>query len=309
MLNMSRSYLRGSGSAWGKRFCWNRICVPYLSWRDVETVCRTRNGGRFYVKPNDFVENRLCFFGVWEPAVTRLFEHILKAGDVVVDVGANIGYYSILAEKLVGESGTVFAIEPSESIRQRLKRNLELNASKGIRVVPYGAWHQSDAADLHFIEGNRGSSTLSDADPSEKSERIALRTLDSLIPTELHQRVTLMKIDVEGAEEFALLGAESILRSASNLTVLCEVDPGRMASLKGSAQRLIELMQERGFSVFRIDNDYTVEGYISPAQRITLTPTIDCPTEACDLVFFSSGSKLAHTGDGRIEIAAGRNSV
>lgn len=306
LLKISGSILRSQCSPKGKAFFWERICVPYLSWRDVEIVSST-SCGKFFTIPNDFVENRICFFGVWEPIVTRLFGLIAHPGDVVVDVGANIGYYSVLASKLVGHKGKVFAIEPSESIRSRLERNFALNSLTngltGISVLPYGAWHQSDEAKLNFVEGNTGGSSLSTTSPNAKSESIALRTLDSLIPSDLHSRVRLMKIDVEGAEEFALLGAESILRSATNLTLVCEIDPDRMAKINGSAQRLIDFMRKLEFCPYRIDNDYSVEAYMRPPGQIRLSQVTTCPTEPCDLVFFSSASKLAFAKNGLIELA------
>src|SRR5689334_2235113 len=79
-----------------RRLYWNKVCAPYLCWRDLDLKCRTRFGFRMMVRPKEFVENRIGFFGVWEPPITSLFTELVRPGSVVVDVGANVGYFSLL---------------------------------------------------------------------------------------------------------------------------------------------------------------------------------------------------------------------
>ncbi len=279
------AYLRNRVTSAGKIAIWKLVCAPYLAWRDYEIVCRTRQGLRMLVRPSDFVENRLCFFGVWEPAITRIFQRQLRAGDVVIDAGANIGYYSLLASILVGAGGEVFAVEASDSIRRRMTRNLEMNRHENIQVIPFGVWHEEGEATLHLVDGNRGSSTLSDLEQTKDSESVSLRRLDSLIPAELHPRIKLLKIDVEGAEESGLKGADHILSSARDLSVICEITPDRLASLGGSPESLFHLMAGYGFSPYRIANDYSVDAYIKNGRIEEPQPMSGPPDSPCDVLF------------------------
>ena len=268
----------------GKSLVWNHICVPYLSWRDEQIISQTRAGSKFRVRPSDFVENRICFFGTWEPSITHQFENLLKVGDVVLDVGSNIGFYSVLSAKLVGPTGKVLAFEPSRSIRERLNFNLELNQLNNVEVVPQGAWHEPGQAVLNLVDGNRGSSSLGEISNSSSSESVELSRLDEAVPEELIERIRLLKIDVEGSEWAALQGASGLLDRASNIAVICEVCPERLATLSGSVEELVDFMASRGFSARVIPNDYSVEAYI--AGKVNEPHELQLPLQsACDVLF------------------------
>jgi len=289
MLRLTGAWLRNPWTRLGKQAVWNRVCVPYLSWRSDEVVCRAVRGTSFRVRPTDFVENRICFFGQWEPAITSVFESTLQPGDVVLDVGANIGFYSVLAGTLVGGSGRVFALEPSPSIRQRLAANIELNGLRNIEVLPFAAWHENGQATLRLMDGNRGGSSLGATSNTTSSETVEMRRLDDMIPRDVWRRVRIIKIDVEGAEWAALLGAEQLLREATDATVLCEISPDRLESLDANAGQVLEFMSDLGYEGYRLDNDYSPESYIAGQRTkpIRLTKT---PVENCDVLFVRAAS-------------------
>jgi FkbM family methyltransferase len=296
LLRLSGAWLRNPWTRLGKQAVWRRVCIPHLSWRSEEIVCRAVRGTRFRVRPTDFVENRICFFGQWEPAITAVFESTLRPGDVVVDVGANVGFYSVLAGTLVGPSGRVFALEPSPSIRQRLAANLELNGLHNVEVLPFAAWHETGEATLQLMDGNRGGSSLGATWNTTSSETVAMKRLDDMIPREAWRRVRLIKIDVEGAEWAALLGAEQLLREAVDAAVICEVSPDRLASLDANPRQLLEFMGDLGYEGYALDNDYTPEAYIAnrPAKPVRLTET---PVENCDVLFVRANNRDGLAGD------------
>jgi FkbM family methyltransferase len=289
LMRLSGAWLRNPWLDWGKTAVWNRVCIPHLSWRSEEIVCRTVQGHRFRVRPNDFVENRLCFFGEWEPSITAVFEAKVQPGDVVVDVGANIGFYSVLAAKLVGAAGRVYALEPSASIRRRLDENLKLNHIANVTCYPYAAWYESGRSVLKLMDGNRGGSGLGATDNSTLCEEVEMRRLDDLIPREAWPAIRLMKVDVEGAEMAALRGAEQLLDAARDLTVICEITPDRLASLDATAAELFEFMAARGFAAYEIENDYSPDAYLR--RRLAPPPTKMAapPNRTCDAIFVRGG--------------------
>ena len=111
------------------------VFTPYLSWRPFETMTTTRDGLRMRVRFPDKIQKHIYLFGVWEPSITRFVNNRLRPGDLFVDIGANVGYYALLAAKRVGPSGAVVAIEASPSIACRLRENIALNGFTNIEVV------------------------------------------------------------------------------------------------------------------------------------------------------------------------------
>ena len=98
-------------------------------------VARMRNGQVFHGDTKDVIQRNIYAFGVWEPEITRWLEGFLRPGDFVLDVGANTGYFSLQASKLVGPKGQVVAIEPVPSINAAMTRNLEANNCSNVRLL------------------------------------------------------------------------------------------------------------------------------------------------------------------------------
>ncbi|NED81952.1 FkbM family methyltransferase, partial [Streptomyces sp. SID11233] len=97
--------------------------------------CRTRVGTRFNVDTRDLIQRYIYMFGMWEPNLTKWLGSRLKPGDVFVDVGANIGYFSALGARLVGPGGAVVSVEASPTFAELLRANLRLNRGDNVRLV------------------------------------------------------------------------------------------------------------------------------------------------------------------------------
>ena len=188
----------------GKRWVWDQICAPHLIWRDWELIGRAKPGFRVHAKPCEFQEGRILFFGVWEPTITAWFQRLVGPGDVVLDVGANLGYFTLLSSRLVGPTGHVFAVEPGRRNCERLRGNLRLNDVRNVTVLPYGAWDAAGQAVLRTRKGGSGTATLAVVEQSVREETCELTRLDEVVPRESWPRVKLIKINVEGAEYRAL---------------------------------------------------------------------------------------------------------
>lgn len=149
-----------------------------------------------------------CWLGSYEYEKRRLFEQIVKEGHVVYDIGANVGFYSLLSSRLVGATGQVFAFEPLESNVLFLKRHLELNRIINTNVLQVAVTEKSGTAFL--IEGpTRSMARLADAGdiPVQAVAVDALVNNGDLAPPDV------IKIDVEGAELSVLRGAQSTIKA------------------------------------------------------------------------------------------------
>src|SRR5205823_8966527 len=93
----------------------------------------------------DTIQQYIYYFGVWEPHLTRWIVRRLVCGDAFIDVGANVGYYSLLASKLVGTSGSVVAIEASPATFKILQSNLALNQVRNVRAMNVAVYHSKTA--------------------------------------------------------------------------------------------------------------------------------------------------------------------
>jgi FkbM family methyltransferase len=163
-----------------------------------------------------------------------ILEHFaLKEGDVVVDVGAHIGPYTIIASKRVGPNGKVVAIEADPDNFNILTRNIHLNKLTNVVALNYAVYSREEKIKLYLPSGGKFhesytkfNTIMSDRAPGEgKFVEVAANTLDSLLQSNQikQEDVNWIKIDVEGAEYEVLKGAEGTLSNSKDIALLIEV--------------------------------------------------------------------------------------
>jgi FkbM family methyltransferase len=172
-------------------------------------------GLRFTTATGDRHARKLFKHRVHEPSISAwLVEHLrLRPGEVALDVGANIGWYSLLFDRLAEPAADVFAFEPDPDNRLLLERNIALNQARRVHVVPFAVSDSPGTATLHrFSGGNRGQHTLL---PLYSGDDVEVRTvtLDEFWNAEgLGTRpLRLVKIDIEGHEAAAIRGGSRAL--------------------------------------------------------------------------------------------------
>jgi FkbM family methyltransferase len=157
--------------------------------------------------------------GFYERATTFLVRDVLKKGDTFVDVGANIGYFSVIASRSVGEHGEVYALEPSTEAFERLKMNVAINGATNIRIVPKAAHRAAGELRLYLSDIQDGMNSTLGIIKHSASRTIQTTTIDELLG---NKKIALIKIDVEGAEREALIGAKNVLSSGNCTKVIVE---------------------------------------------------------------------------------------
>lgn len=160
-----------------------------------------------------------------ERAVQQLLVEYLHAGDCFYDIGAHIGFFSLLAARTVGPTGTVIAIEPDPSNGRTLHANVHKNDFSHVQVIQAASW--SSTGTLHFERANTASSLMEgrvSADCNQKGATIDVHgiALDDLIRHRGFAPPNLVKIDIEGGESEALTGAEFTFRRYRPV-LLCEI--------------------------------------------------------------------------------------
>jgi FkbM family methyltransferase len=235
--------------------------------------------------------------GRWEPFVTRFVLDTLRPGDTFIDVGANIGYYSLLASRLVGVNGRVYSIEGSPSIFQRLSENVRRN-------------HVTNATLIHAIvsdkEGSKpfwlaaephgGCSTSLEsvaahhpwlrASHMRLEGHVSSSPLINLIPPENLFNARLIKVDVEGAEIEVLRPLVPRLgrfcpRTAWMLELSPQLSPGGQADIDW----IYHSFCGAGYRAFVLPNTYSVRGYLARVSAAGLQELSSAPTTQADVVF------------------------
>lgn len=150
-------------------------------------------------------ERRILFQPkAFDPIERAYMDAHLKKGDVFLDVGANVGIYSLLAAKLVGASGRVIAVEPQPNVFERLRTNMSFNPSLSIDAVETALGSSQGEAELFLNPENDGEASLTPAAGGRQSIKVPQTTLLNLLEQRGIHRVDFLKIDVEGAEELVL---------------------------------------------------------------------------------------------------------
>lgn len=185
------------------------LCQPLADPGNKLVKLVKLQGFEMYVMTTDYIGQAILGSGDYEPHVTSVVVNTLKTGDVFLDLGANLGYYSLLAANLVGNSGKVIAIEPGPQNLQLLYASILRNNFSNITVYPFAASDDLQIIKLLTIGSNAG--VVTPLSPHKTFHLLAQAImLDSLLQGE--QRIDLVKIDVEAHEPFALRGMDELIR-------------------------------------------------------------------------------------------------
>lgn len=207
--------------------------------------------------------------GYPEPEVTDLFARVLKPGDYVIDGGANIGFFTLLASQLVGKEGYVLAFEPGVNNLPKLKDNIKLNKATNIEVVPKPLWNTHDTVQFHLCadgsknslaahEGTRGASLLETA------------VLNDYATEEISPLLRLLKLDIEGAEMAALKGGIDFLSEPGQCPyVVMELNIEALPKMGASVAGIREFMRGFGYSMFLLNFNGFLPVYVPRHTEIT----------------------------------------
>lgn len=223
-----------------------------LTSRDGYVVARSAPFGLTFKGPAaDVITRHIYRLGAHEPVITRyLLENVrLDAGDIALDVGANLGWYSVLLNRLSAPGAQIFSFEPDPRTYGLLLSNLAANEATRVKPFNIALGAQAGTATLRrYKDSNNGRHSLIPGDDIAGSITVPLETLDAFAATQgiAGRRIAFMKIDVEGFEYFVLRGATQLLQQCQN--IVCEYSPQSLALAGEPPDALIELLKASGMS-------------------------------------------------------------
>jgi FkbM family methyltransferase len=236
------------------------VQVPVVTARSLArlgpvTTVR-RRGVAWTLDLREGIDFSIWLLGAFELSTVRAYQRILRPGDIVLDIGANIGAHTLHLAQAVGAEGKVWAIEPTDYAMGKLKTNVALNPKLAPRIVCcqlmlvdradgylvpplYSSWPLTDETDLHARHGGRLMST--------NSARAV--PLDSLVREFDIERIDFIKLDIDGYECAMLRGARATLTTLRPV-ILIELAPSELDQHGSNIEELLDLLSAAGYALY-----------------------------------------------------------
>jgi FkbM family methyltransferase len=232
---------------------WSEQCALRWGFRfqPVPSVSRLRSGALMQTTSADYLQLLLYYLGTFEPYCLPYLKGCVPEGGVVLDVGANIGFYTVESALAVGTRGRVISIEAAADHLIALRKNIELNGMRNISVINSAVGDSVGHATLTLPNGdNLGMFTLAKVDGEQKYS-VSVDTIDNLLAKEQIRSLDLVKMDIEGSEHKALLGATETF-SRFRPALIVELNESALIRCGSSAAQVTRLLSSMNYHGWRI---------------------------------------------------------
>jgi FkbM family methyltransferase len=227
-----------------------------LNWRPLHFKATGNvvvDGSTFYLQPDDnYLTQLVVRYGEYEPTETQLVRDVLKEGDVFLDVGANVGWYTVHAAKRVGPTGKVIAFEPEPSNLAMLKRNVEVNGLSNVVAEGVALSNAEGSFKLFLEKGNLGMHSLVLEHEGGK-HYINVQTVRLDDYWKGKGDIKLVKIDTEGAEGMILDGMRETLKRQKGIELIVEYAPDRLKQSGYDPDKVLGDLYKLGLKASLID--------------------------------------------------------
>jgi len=208
------------------------------------------NNQIMYLDEKDSLQ--LNFNGNFEPVETEIVKKEIKENDIILDVGANIGYYSLIFAQLIGKSGKVYSFEPDPTNFEILKKNILVNKHENVILENKAVSNKEGNLKLYLSTENNGMHRIYPSKWCKESIDINSIKIDNYFNK--NQKIDFIKLDIEGAEYDALLGMESIIQNNENIVIFIEFVPTSLEEHGTNPEKVIDFFINHKFKIFKINN-------------------------------------------------------
>ncbi len=207
---------------------------------------------KMFLGPKSGVSKNIIWYGVHEPFGTALVKNEVKNGDVVLDLGANIGYYTLILADAVGDTGKVFAFEPDPSNFSLLKKNVEINGYKNVILARKAVSNKTGKTRLYVCDEDVGWHSIHEYSYCNRSTEVETIRLDDYFKDQ-DNGINFIKMDIVGAEFEAIGGMPLLLQRNNKLKIVTEF---QSRVIKESGRNILDLpslLMEYGFKLYDIN--------------------------------------------------------
>lgn len=196
----------------------------------------------------------LLKLGILEKREMDFFKKTIKKGWTVLDIGANIGYPSLLFSKLVGERGRVIAFEPDKNNLEMLRKNIKVNNCKNIVVVPMAVSDRTGVGTLYVSDSHSGDHRIYNLSHEKReTQNIKTISLDDYFNSE--NKIDFIQMDVQGAEGLVFKGMRKLLNENKRINILLEFWPEGLKKIGSSPRDFLRMIKSLGFQLRYIDEN------------------------------------------------------
>jgi FkbM family methyltransferase len=211
-------------------------------------------GPSIYLDKRDVLQNLIIQYGFWEKWVTDIFLELLKPGMTVLDIGANCGYYSLLAAMYVGSHGKVHAFEPSPLHYDNFIKSIEKNGFNNIQLHQVALTNINGETTL-YIPGTGGASIYNPGTPGTIEVKVKTVVLSEYLP---EQKIDIIKIDIDGAEPLIMNDLFKLIDRNEKIKIIMEYCPFLWVANGYQPLPILQKFMKRGFSFHIIEHDGTL---------------------------------------------------
>ena len=190
--------------------------------------------------------------GIYEPFETEVIKKTVNKGDVVLDIGANIGYYTLIIARIVGENGKVYAFEPEPTNFSLLKKNIEINGYKNVELIQKAVSNKTEKIKLYLSQDNYGDHRIYDSAEARLSVEVESVRLDDFF-TNYNGAINFIKMDIQGAEWAAVQGMSNLLRKQKDVKIITEFWPIGLKRFGIEPIEYLKLLLNLGFVLYELN--------------------------------------------------------
>ncbi len=211
--------------------------------------------------------------GMWEKNETRVFKKLLRSGMVVLDIGANVGYYTLLAAEAVGASGRVYAFEPEPSRFRLLEKNIQANGLKNVSPVSKAISNKTGTARLYLNpRKNPADHRLFDSSDHRESIDVETTRIDDFFKDQVRP-IHVIKMDIQGSEVAALEGMRETIRRNKELVIITEFWPEGLRKGGFSPSEFLGTLVAEGFALQIISEGPQALQRVEPEEVLQMCAT------------------------------------
>tara|TARA_Y100000310_G_scaffold338761_1_gene429365 strand:+ start:1403 stop:2266 length:864 start_codon:yes stop_codon:yes gene_type:complete len=194
----------------------------------------------------------LSINGIHEKLVTNLIKKEIHSGDVVLDIGAHIGYYTLQFANLVGSTGKVYAFEPEPKNFELLKKNVQINKHDNVVLIQKIVSDKVGIVEFFISKFDSIGNKLFKSDESGSSIKVGSTTLDEYFK-DLKKKIDFIKMDIQGGEGKATLGMKNLLKENKNLKIIQQWAPEPLKQNHTNPEDHLKFLQHIGYKFYEID--------------------------------------------------------
>ena len=208
-------------------------------------------GRKMFTQNNDGLA--LSIFKIYEPNQTEIVKKYVHEGDIVIDIGAHVGYYTLLMAQLVGENGKVYSFEPDPVNFQLLKKSVEINGFENVVLIQKAVSNITDKVKLFLGDNDSAINRIYDAKLGDAKESIDVESIriDEYFK-ENDELINFIKIDSEGSEVKIINGMKQFLSRNQELVMMTEFFPFLIKKSGDEPNQYLKSLEKSGFSLYNI---------------------------------------------------------